>query len=101
MCVLTDEEEESSSAEEVEEDGPGDLKRSQDKPSTDKCSNEKESEAGAEISALVNYVQPVHFFSFEISKSKCLSIDNWYLMLCVYNMSFSYNNKSTTMLGPG
>ena len=95
LCLFTDEEEESSSAEEVEEDGPSDLKRSQDKPSTDKCSNEKESEAGAEISALVNYVQPVHFFSFEISKSKCLSIDNWYLMLCVYNMTFSYNNKCT------
>jgi len=93
--VFTDEEEESSSAEEVEEE------RSQDKPSTDKCSNEKESEAGAEISALVNYVQPVHFFSFEISTSKCLSIDSWYLMLYVYNMSFSCNNKSTTILGSG
>jgi len=99
LCVFTDEEEESSSAEEVEEDGPGDLKRSQDKSSTDKCSNETETEAGAEISALVNYVQPVHFFSFEISKSKCLSIDNWFLMLYIYNMSFSYNNKSTTILG--
>ena len=101
MCLFTDEEEESSSAEEVEEDSPGDLKRSQDKSSTDKCSNEKESEAGAEISALVNYVQPVHFFSFEISKSKCLSIDSWHLMLYVYSMSFSYNNKSTTILGSG
>lgn len=30
-----------------------------------------ESEAGAEISALVNYVQPVHFSSFENAKSKC------------------------------
>lgn len=29
-----------------------------------------ESEAGAEISALVNYVQPVHFSSFENAKSK-------------------------------
>ncbi|KAK7067475.1 hypothetical protein SK128_002734, partial [Halocaridina rubra] len=27
-----------------------------------------EEEAGAEISALVNYVQPVHFSSFEISE---------------------------------
>jgi hypothetical protein len=74
--VLTDEEEESSSAEEVEEDGPGELKRIQDKPSTEKCSTAKESEAGAEISALVNYIQPVHFFSFDISKSKCLAIDS-------------------------
>lgn len=31
----------------------------------------KETEAGAEISALVNYVQPVHFSSFENSESKC------------------------------
>lgn len=30
----------------------------------------KETEAGAEISALVNYVQPVHFVSFEITESK-------------------------------
>lgn len=28
-----------------------------------------ETEAGAEISALVNYVQPVHFSSFENAKS--------------------------------
>jgi len=29
----------------------------------------KETEAGAEISALVNYVQPVHFNSFESAES--------------------------------
>lgn len=29
----------------------------------------KETEAGAEISALVNYVQPVHFSSFESAES--------------------------------
>lgn len=32
----------------------------------------KETEAGAEISALVNYVQPVHFSSFESSESNDL-----------------------------
>lgn len=31
---------------------------------------QSETEAGAEISALVNYVQPVHFSSFENAKSK-------------------------------
>lgn len=36
----------------------------------DKIAQQKESEAGAEISALVNYVQPVHFSSFEASESK-------------------------------
>lgn len=30
----------------------------------------KETEAGAEISALVNYVQPVHFYSFESAESE-------------------------------
>lgn len=33
-----------------------------------------ETEAGAEISALVNYVQPVHFTSFESAKSEFFSI---------------------------
>lgn len=36
----------------------------------DKVQQAKETEAGAEISALVNYVQPVHFNSFENSESK-------------------------------
>lgn len=35
----------------------------------DKAQQARETEAGAEISALVNYVQPVHFYSFENSKS--------------------------------
>jgi len=35
----------------------------------DKVAQQKEAEAGAEISALVNYVQPVHFSSFENSES--------------------------------
>lgn len=35
----------------------------------DKVPTAKETEAGAEISALVNYVQPVHFSSFENSES--------------------------------
>lgn len=37
---------------------------------SDKVQNAKETEAGAEISALVNYVQPVHFSSFENSESE-------------------------------
>lgn len=37
---------------------------------SDKVQQAKETEAGAEISALVNYVQPVHFNSFENSESK-------------------------------
>jgi hypothetical protein len=38
----------------------------------DKVQQAKETEAGAEISALVNYVQPVHFNSFENSESESI-----------------------------
>ena len=40
-----------------------------DKATTPDKANAKETEAGAEISALVNYVQPVHFNSFEYAES--------------------------------
>ncbi|XP_072396815.1 1-phosphatidylinositol 4,5-bisphosphate phosphodiesterase classes I and II isoform X2 [Diabrotica undecimpunctata] len=46
-----------------------------------------ETEAGAEISALVNYVQPIHFSSFEVSKKKNRS----------YEMS-SFDEKQATSL---
>lgn len=45
----------------------------------DKVQQTKETEAGAEISALVNYVQPVHFSSFENSESEL------FFSLCLYN----------------
>lgn len=35
---------------------------------------QKETEAGAEISALVNYVQPIHFSSFENAESEFVTI---------------------------
>lgn len=44
----------------------------------DKASSAKETEAGAEISALVNYVQPVHFNSFESAESTFIRITNNY-----------------------
>lgn len=44
----------------------------------EKVNHQKESEAGAEISALVNYVQPVHFTSFEASESKFLHLNFCY-----------------------
>ncbi|XP_014251862.1 1-phosphatidylinositol 4,5-bisphosphate phosphodiesterase classes I and II isoform X2 [Cimex lectularius] len=53
----------------------------------DKVASAKETEAGAEISALVNYVQPVHFVSFEITEKK-----NRF-----YEMS-SFDEKQATML---
>lgn len=42
----------------------------------EKVNHQKESEAGAEISALVNYVQPVHFTSFEVSESEYINCWN-------------------------
>ena len=58
-----DEEDDSSSGEDEEE-----LK-----PTSDKVEKgAKETEAGAEISALVNYVQPVHFTTFESAESNAI-----------------------------
>lgn len=68
--LFLDEEEESTTEE--DESNVEDIKlRMVDKvPAPDKVApNAKETEAGAEISALVNYVQPVHFNSFESAES--------------------------------
>lgn len=66
--IFLDEEDESST--EDDESNVEDMKmRIGDKAVPDK-SAAKETEAGAEISALVNYVQPVHFNSFESAESE-------------------------------
>lgn len=62
--IFLDEEDETS----TEEDESNVELRIGDKAVSDK-SAAKETEAGAEISALVNYVQPVHFNSFESAES--------------------------------
>ncbi|XP_058125571.1 1-phosphatidylinositol 4,5-bisphosphate phosphodiesterase classes I and II [Anopheles ziemanni] len=54
----------------------------------DKVQQTKETEAGAEISALVNYVQPVHFSSFENSEKKAR----------FYEMSSFDEKQATTLL---
>ncbi|XP_053696372.1 1-phosphatidylinositol 4,5-bisphosphate phosphodiesterase classes I and II isoform X2 [Sabethes cyaneus] len=54
----------------------------------DKVPQTKETEAGAEISALVNYVQPVHFSSFENSEKKGR----------YYEMSSFDEKQATTLL---
>lgn len=60
-----------SGDEEDEAGGSEDMKLQLEmKPSVDKVTSAKETEAGAEISALVNYVQPIHFTSFENAESK-------------------------------
>lgn len=45
------------------------VEPSQNEDVENKTATATETEAGAEISALVNYVQPVHFSSFENAKS--------------------------------
>ncbi|KAK7575739.1 hypothetical protein V9T40_012025 [Parthenolecanium corni] len=60
---LEDEDDTSTGAEEIK-------MQMLDKPSTEKVSSRKETEAGAEISALVNYVQPIHFVSFEVAEKR-------------------------------
>ncbi|KOC63504.1 1-phosphatidylinositol 4,5-bisphosphate phosphodiesterase classes I and II [Habropoda laboriosa] len=85
-----DDEEEESSTEE-DESNVEDIKlRMDDKvPAPDKvASSAKETEAGAEISALVNYVQPVHFNSFESAEKKNR----------MYEMSSFDEKQATTLL---
>lgn len=68
---MEDEDDESTGAEEIK-------LQMQGKPATDKVSSRKETEAGAEISALVNYVQPIHFISFENAESEWNDyLSNW------------------------
>ncbi|XP_076239603.1 phospholipase C at 21C isoform X2 [Calliopsis andreniformis] len=85
-----DDDEEESSTEE-DESNVEDIKlRMGDKvPAPDKvASSAKETEAGAEISALVNYVQPVHFSSFESAEKKNR----------MYEMSSFDEKQATTLL---
>uniref|UniRef100_A0A1B6CHB2 1-phosphatidylinositol 4,5-bisphosphate phosphodiesterase n=1 Tax=Clastoptera arizonana TaxID=38151 RepID=A0A1B6CHB2_9HEMI len=82
-----DDDDDSSTGEE-EEEGASVSELKQEKPAADKVAAAKETEAGAEISALVNYVQPVHFSSFENSEKK-----NRY-----YEMSSFDEKQATTLL---
>lgn len=66
VLIFLDEEDESSTEE--DESNVEDIKLRIGDKAADK-SVTKETEAGAEISALVNYVQPVHFNSFESAES--------------------------------
>jgi phosphatidylinositol phospholipase C beta len=58
----------SSSSEDDDDSAEPDDLQNIETSQSDKGTAGKESEAGAEISALVNYVQPVHFSSFDNSK---------------------------------
>ncbi|XP_046663735.1 1-phosphatidylinositol 4,5-bisphosphate phosphodiesterase classes I and II isoform X2 [Homalodisca vitripennis] len=83
-------EDDSSSSGEEEEEGASvtEMKMQLQEKPPDKVSTTKETEAVAEISALVNYVQPVHFTSFEVSEKK-----NRY-----YEMSSFDEKQATTLL---
>ncbi|XP_015596066.1 1-phosphatidylinositol 4,5-bisphosphate phosphodiesterase classes I and II isoform X2 [Cephus cinctus] len=86
-----DDDDEDESSTEEDESNVEDIKlRMDDKvPAPDKAaSTAKETEAGAEISALVNYVQPVHFSSFETAEKKNR----------MYEMSSFDEKQATTLL---
>ncbi|XP_015115632.1 1-phosphatidylinositol 4,5-bisphosphate phosphodiesterase classes I and II [Diachasma alloeum] len=86
-----DDDEEDESSTEEDESNVEDIKlRMGDKvPASDKvASTAKETEAGEEISALVNYVQPVHFNSFESAEKKNRN----------YEMSSFDEKQATTLL---
>lgn len=86
-----DDDDEDESSTEEDESNVEDIKlRMGDKvPAPDKvASSAKETEAGAEISALVNYVQPVHFNSFESAEKKNR----------MYEMSSFDEKQATTLL---
>lgn len=69
--TATDEDEDSSTDEEPETmEGETPHNKSTEGAGGEPKPQTTETEAGAEISALVNYVQPVHFSSFENAKSK-------------------------------
>nr|XP_050862430.1 1-phosphatidylinositol 4,5-bisphosphate phosphodiesterase classes I and II isoform X2 [Vespula vulgaris] len=86
-----DDDDEDESSTEEDESNVEDIKfRMGDKvPAPDKvATSAKETEAGAEISALVNYVQPVHFNSFESAEKKNR----------MYEMSSFDEKQATTLL---
>ncbi|XP_046389160.1 1-phosphatidylinositol 4,5-bisphosphate phosphodiesterase classes I and II [Ischnura elegans] len=87
---MNDDDEDSSSEEDEDEDDEETAEglKPQGKPLPDKAVAAKESEAGAEISALVNYVQPVHFNSFESAEKKSR----------FYEMSSFDEKQATTLL---
>jgi len=80
----SDDEEESSTLSNL---SPEEI-RQREKAQKDKGTAGKETEAGAEISALVNYVQPVHFHSFEHAERRNRS----------YEMSSFVETQSTALL---
>ncbi|XP_029160084.1 1-phosphatidylinositol 4,5-bisphosphate phosphodiesterase classes I and II isoform X2 [Nylanderia fulva] len=80
-----DEEDESSTD---EDESNVELRMGDKGSAADKASAAKETEAGAEISALVNYVQPVHFNSFESAEKKNRT----------YEMSSFDEKQATTLL---
>uniref|UniRef100_K1PR23 Phosphoinositide phospholipase C n=1 Tax=Magallana gigas TaxID=29159 RepID=K1PR23_MAGGI len=66
-----------SSDSDDDEDGDEDNEEARRKRQfrTEKGTAGKEAEAGAEMSMLVNYVQPVHFHSFEVSEKRNKSFE--------------------------
>ncbi|XP_014229604.1 1-phosphatidylinositol 4,5-bisphosphate phosphodiesterase classes I and II isoform X1 [Trichogramma pretiosum] len=78
----------SNVADEDEESSLSEEESNVDPVTSEKAADAKETEAGAEISALVNYVQPVHFISFEVAEKKNR----------LYEMSSFDEKQATTLL---
>lgn len=80
FSLRVEDDEESSSGD--DEEDLSEVASTEKPAAAEKISGSKETQAGAEISALVNYIQPVHFTSFENSESKYVVINNtcfdWY-----------------------
>jgi hypothetical protein len=64
----------------------------QGKPLVDKVSNTRETEAGTEISVLVNYCQSVQFTSFENAESEYFILKILVGFRVVYTNSISDSN---------
>lgn len=76
ISLFLDDEDESSTEEDESNVEDGKVRSNDKEVIPGKVADAKETEAGAEISALVNYVQPVHFSTFEHAESK------FYLYFC-------------------
>nr|XP_018906114.1 PREDICTED: 1-phosphatidylinositol 4,5-bisphosphate phosphodiesterase classes I and II [Bemisia tabaci] len=85
---VDDEEDDEESSSGDDEEDLSEVASTEKPAAAEKISGSKETQAGAEISALVNYIQPVHFTSFENSEKKNRN----------YEMSSFDEKQATTLL---
>lgn len=106
-----DEYDSDSSSSEDDDDMPGlteEEEKERQREKREKGTAGSEAEAGMEMSALVNYVQPVHFHSFDVSekKSRCYEISSFVEtqatnLLKEYPVEFvNYNKRQLSRIYP-